>query len=84
MDAALPDHLQGLAVQGEGHGHGVRPIRDIHDIIDNGHAVWICDGADAPAVEIIAVAIKDHHWRVLALEDVDAVLGIGGYRADDP
>ena len=84
MDAAFPDDLEGLAVQGEGQGDGVRAIRDIHDIIDDGHAVRIGDGADAPGVEVVTVAIKDHHRRVLALEDVEAVLGIGRHRADQP
>ena len=84
MDAALPDHLQGLTVQGERHRDGVRPIRDIDDIVDDGHTVRVCDGADPPAVEIVAVAIKDHDWRVLALEDIDAILGIRRHCADYP
>jgi len=76
MDAALPDHLQGLAVQGEGHSDGVRPIGDIDDIVDDGHPVRVGDGTDPPAVEVVAVAVEDHDWQVLALEDIDAILGI--------
>src|SRR4029450_5378644 len=84
MDAALPEHLQGLAIQGEGHSDGVRSIGDIDDIIDDGHPVWVSDGADPPALEVVAVAIKDHDWRVLTLEDIDAILGMRRHGADYP
>jgi hypothetical protein len=83
MDAAFANHLQGLAIQGEGYGDGVRPIRDIDNIVDNSHPMRVCDSANAPAVEIIAIAGEDEHGRVLALKDVEAVLGIGCYRADN-
>src|SRR4029453_7213999 len=84
MDAALPDHLQGLAVQGKRYSDGVGPIRDIDDIVHDGHAVRVCDGAYPPAVEVVTIAIKDHDWRVLALEDIDAILGIRCHCADYP
>src|SRR5262249_33009722 len=84
MDAALPDHLQGLAVQSEGHRDGVRPICDIDDIVHDGHAVRVGDGADAPAVEVVTLAIKDHDWRVLALNDIDTILGIRRHGAHYP
>jgi hypothetical protein len=84
VDAALPNHLQRFAIQGEGHSDGVRSIRDIDDIIDDGHTVRVRDGADPPAVEVVASAVEDHDWRILALEDVEAILGIGRHRADDP
>src|SRR5262249_40050125 len=84
MDAALPDHLQGLAVQGKRHRNGVRAIGDIDDVVDDGHAVWVGDGADPPAAEVVTVAIKDHDWRILALEDIDAILGIRRHGADYP
>ena len=84
MDAALAEHLQGLAIQSECHRDGVRPIGDIDDIVDDGHPVRVGDGADPPAVEVVAVAIKDHDWRVLTLEDIDAILGIRRHCADYP
>src|SRR5215475_8302902 len=84
MHATLPDHLQGLAIQGEGHSDGVRPIGDIDDVVDNGHPVRVGDGTDPPAVEIIALAVEDHDWRVLTLKDIDAILGIRRHGADYP
>ena len=35
-------------------------------------------------VEVVAVAVENHDRMVGALEDVDAILGIGRHRADDP
>src|SRR5262249_35238714 len=84
MHPALADYLQGLAVQGEGHGHGIRAIRDVDDVVDDGHTVRVCDGTDAPAVEVVTVAVEDHHGRIRALEDIDAILGISRHCADDP
>src|SRR5215813_931711 len=84
MDTTLPDHLQWLAVQGEGHRDGIRPICNIDDIVHDGHAVRVCDGADTPAAEVVTLAIKDHDRRVLALEDIDAILGVCRHGANYP
>src|SRR5215510_1846089 len=64
MDAALPDYLQGLTVQGKRDRDGIGPIRDIDNIVHDGHTVRISDGANPPAVEVVAVAIKDHDRRI--------------------
>jgi hypothetical protein len=74
MDATFANDLEGFAVQREGYCDRVRAIRDVDDIVDDGHAVWVGDGADPPGLEVVAVAVEDYDWRVGALEDVEAVL----------
>src|SRR6185503_19534999 len=42
----------------------------------------VLDRAVAPAAQVIPVAVENHHRRILALENVDAVPGIGRNAAD--
>jgi len=45
-----------------------------------------CGSAMAPMPQQLSSChrVEDHDWRVLALEDVEAILRIGRHRADDP
>jgi hypothetical protein len=84
MDPAFANDLERFAVQREGHRDRVGAIRDVNDIVDDGHAVRVGNGADPPGLEVVAVAVEDHDWRVGTLKDVEAVLSIRRHRADHP
>jgi hypothetical protein len=82
MHAALAELQQGLAVEGERFCDGAGAVGGVDDVIDDFQPVRVGDLAGAPGAQIGAVAVEHHHRRVLALEDVDAVLRVGGYAAD--
>ena len=83
VDAPVANNLQGLAIQGELHRHLVGAVGDIDEVILNGDAVGVGNGANAPATQVVARPVKDHHRRVLPLEHINIVLGVGGDGADD-
>jgi hypothetical protein len=80
--APLAQDLERLAVEGIGEADGIVPIGEVHDIVADVDAVRVGEGADAPPAQVSALAIEDQHRGILALEDVDAVEGIRGDRAD--
>jgi hypothetical protein len=75
-------HQQRLAVEGKRHGDGVGAISRVDDVVYDLHAVRFLHGADAPAAEVVPVAIEYHHRRIFALENVNAILRIGRNPAD--
>jgi hypothetical protein len=83
MLAALAELHERLAVQRERLGDRVGAVGGVNGIADNFQTVRVGDLAAAPGAEILAVAVKDHDRRVLALEDIDAVLRIGRHPTDE-
>jgi len=81
VDAAVAQDLERFAVQSVGETHGIFPVGQIHDIVGDVDAMRIGEGADAPAAQVGPVAVEDHHRRVLALEHIDPILGVGRDRA---
>src|SRR5215510_2855747 len=77
MHTALPQYLERFSVQGIGETHGILPVGQIHDVVGNVDTMRIGEGANTPAAQVGAVPVKDHHWRLFALEDIDSVLRIG-------
>ena len=69
---------QDLPVEGERLRDGIRTIGGVDDVVDDFQAVRVGDLAGAPGAEPGAVAVEDDDRRVPALEDVDAVLTVGG------
>ncbi len=79
--APSAENHQRLAVQGVLQGHVVIPVGQVDHVIDDAEAVGVGDGAAPPRAEVGAVSIEDDDGRVLPLEGVDAILGVGGHRA---
>ena len=75
-------HLHGLAVEGVDQAGGGVAVGDVDDVVLNVEAVGEEEGAVAPGVLEVAVAVEDEDGRLLALEGVDAVLGVGGDGGD--
>ena len=75
-------HLDGLAVEGVDEAGGGVAVGDVDDVVLNVEAVGEEEGAVAPGVLQVAVAVEDEDGWLLALEGVDAVLGVGGDGGD--
>ena len=75
-------HLHRLAVEGVDQAGGGVAVGDVDHVVLNVEAVGEEKGAVAPGVLQVAVAVEDENGRLLALEGVDAVLGVGGDGAD--
>ena len=78
VDAALPDDLQGLAVQGVDYAHRVGAVGEIDDVVLDVDAVGFVDGAQAPGAEVVAAGAENQHRGVFALEHINPVAGVGG------
>src|SRR5882724_1958855 len=79
--APFAQHLQRFAVQGVSETHRIRPIGQIYHVVSNVDAMRISEGPNTPALQVGAVPIEDHHRWVFALEYIDLIARIGGYRA---
>ena len=80
MDAALPNHLQRLAVQRVNDADRIGAVGQIHDVVLDVDAMRFVNGAQPPGTEIVAAGAENQHRRVFALEHIDAILRIGGHR----
>jgi len=56
----------------------------VDGVADDFQTVRVGDLAAAPGSQILAIAVKDHDRRVLALKDVDPVLLVGRDPTDQP
>src|SRR5690606_10783946 len=57
-------------------------IHQVHDVVDDGDAVGTDVDAFAPRLEEATIAVVDDDRVLAAVEDVDAVLGVGGNAGD--
>ena len=72
------EHLDGLAVEGVDEAGGGVAVGDVDHVVLNVEAVGEQEGAVTPGVLEVAVAVEDEDGRLLALEGIDEVLGVGG------
>ena len=82
MPATLAENLNWPPVESVADSHRIVPVRDIDDIIGNGHAMRRVDVSISPGVEEVPVTVEYQNWRVLPLQDVNSVLGVGSDGAD--
>jgi len=82
MGARRPKRQQGLAIERERLRDRIGAIRRIDDIPDDLQAVRVLDRTAAPGAEVFPLAIEDDHRRILALEDINAVLRVRRHPAN--
>jgi hypothetical protein len=82
MHAALAEHHQRPPIERKRHRDRVGPIGGVGHVIDDFQSVRFLHRADAPAAEVVAVAVEHHHRRILALKHIDTILRIGRHAAD--
>ena len=84
MNAALAELQKGFAVQRERFRDRVGAVGGVDGVADDLEPVRVGDLARTPGAQVFAIAIEHHDRRVLALEDIDAVVIIGRHPADQP
>ena len=58
------------------------PVGQVHDVISDVDAMGVLETPLAPRANVVAFAIKNHDWRLGALEGVNAILGVCSDGAD--
>ena len=71
-----------LAVQGERLRDRVGAICGVDDVADNFQTMRVDNLAAPPGAQVLPLAVEHYDRRVLALEDVDAILRIRRHPAD--
>ena len=73
MLPARAQDLERLAVERVREAHRIVAVGEIDHVLGDMDAVWVGEGADAPAAQVGALPLEDQHRRVFSLKHVHAI-----------
>ncbi len=81
MHTPISYYHEGLSVQRVLEADRVLPVGEVDHVVNYAEPVGQIESADSPRINVVSFAVEHHDGRVLALVNVNPVLGIAGHRA---